>query len=190
MELTRSTSPAAIGLLFVLLTSGNAEPAPYTFTPIANDIRQPGFSQTIVPPAINSAGTVAFTIDVAGPVGGGIFSGNGGLLTTIVTKDPLFPSGRPSINNAGAVAFRSAAGVQGVFSGSGGPITTIAGTSVPLMPGGFGGFPSINDAGAVTFFASLSTGGLRCLRRKRRTDHYDCRYQRPLQQFLWCPFHD
>src|ERR1043166_2656738 len=143
MQLTRRIWPAAIGLLFILLTSESATPAPYTFTPIANDIRQPDFSQTIVPPAINSAGTVAFTIDVAGPVGGGIFSGNGGPLTTIVTKTPLFPSGRPSINNAGAVAFRSGAGVQGVFAGSGGPITTIADTSGPFRPDGFGGFPSI-----------------------------------------------
>jgi hypothetical protein len=146
-----------MSLLLGLPAGACAGPISYTFTPIAGDIRRPGFAQTIDPPAINNAGTVAFTVDVAGPVGSGVFTGNGGPLTTIVTSGLVFPAGRPSINNTGVVAFVSVAGVQGEFVGSGGPITTIANTGGPFS--GFGGFPSINGAGAVTFFANLKTGG-------------------------------
>jgi hypothetical protein len=158
MQPTSTQWRAAIVLLLSLARRGSAEPITYTFMAIADNIRRPGFSQTIDAPALNDLGTVAFTIDVAGPVGGGIFTGNGGPLTTIVTTVPLFPSGHPSLNDAGTVAFRDAAG-QGVFAGSGGPITTIADTSGPFRPAGFGGFPSINKAGTVTFFASPKAGG-------------------------------
>jgi len=60
-------------LILVLAQRGSADPITYTFTAIANDIRQPGFSQTIDAPALNNLGVVAFPIDVGGPVGGGIF---------------------------------------------------------------------------------------------------------------------
>lgn len=157
MPPTRGLSAAAFVLLLNLVRCASAESISYTYTAIADDIRQTGFAQTISYPVLNDSGTVAFTIEVGGPVGGGIFTGNGGPLTTIVTGGTLFPSGHPSINNAGVVAFRDGIG-QGVFSGSGGPITTIAKSSGPSGPSGFGGVPSINDAGTVTFFGSFDLG--------------------------------
>ena len=159
MKSIRSIWLAVIGLLFAVPAAESAQRIIYDFTSIADDIRQPGQAQTLVPPAINDAGTVAFTIDVGGPVGSGIFSGSGGPLTTIVVDGAFHPSGRPSINDAGLVAFNSAVAPEGVFTGSGGPITTIADTSGLFRPGGFGGFPSVNDSGAVTFFSSFRTGG-------------------------------
>jgi len=146
------------GLLFSLPVNGRAEPIPYVFTRIG-DIPSGGFTNFISAPAINNAGTVAFTINPGGAAGSGVFAGNGGPLTTIVTgslssSSPVGFTGVVSINNSGTVAFAAAAGAQGIYTGSGGPLTTIH--------SGYGGDPSINNAGTVAFFGPgsvLSSNG-------------------------------
>jgi hypothetical protein len=71
MPRTRRLWPALLTVLLLSLERhGSAEPITYTFTAIAPDIRQSGFSQTISAPALNNLGMVAFTIDLAGAVGG------------------------------------------------------------------------------------------------------------------------
>ena len=70
---------------------------------------------------------------------------------------------RPSINNAGTVAFSALLNtddINGVFVGNGGAITTIADSSGPYaLSRGGGWFPSINNSGIVTFSTFLDAGG-------------------------------
>jgi len=156
MQISRVRWATVAGLLFSLPVNGRAEPIPYVFTGIG-DIPSGG---TISAPAINNAGTVAFTISPDGAAGSGVFAGNGGPLTTIVTgslssSSPAGFTGVVSINNSGTVAFAAAAGAQGIYTGSGGPLTTI-------HSGYSGGDPSINNAGTVAFFGPgsvLSSNG-------------------------------
>ena len=66
----------------------------------------------------------------------GVFTGNGGPITTIADTG-TFPGGgfqTPSMNSSGTVAFSADSIVNGagIFTGSGGPLTTIADTSGPL----------------------------------------------------------
>lgn len=115
-------------------------------------------------PSINDRGTVAFTAvrrTIEANVFVGIFTGNGGPLTTIVdASGPYNSFGPPSLNNAGKVAFNGQQrGVgNGIFTGTGNgnPITTIANTS-----GSFVNFNSlsINDSEQVAFEASLKNTG-------------------------------
>jgi hypothetical protein len=113
--------------------------------------------------SINNRGTVAFVATNPISAGSGLFTGNGGPLTTIVATNlsPFFQIGGISLNDRGTVAFEGffsqAGGIGiGIFTGNGGPITTIADTSGP-----FSNFfsPSINNAGEVAFQASLNAGG-------------------------------
>ncbi len=125
-------------------------------------------------PSINAAGTVAFQAGLREPGmpprDGGIFTGSGGPLTTII--DPIDPTDPtmtgifaccPSINDEGTVAFFGIPfpGFRGIFTVSGGAVTTIADTSAVFSGLGAGVFskPSINAGGTVAFLAFLRTGG-------------------------------
>ena len=139
-------------LLAAIITKAEAG---YTFTFVADTT---GPFSDFSPVSLNGSGTVAFAARFDGS-GAGVFTGNGGALTTITTAaTPPFgnPFNPPSINQAGTVAFSAG---DRVLAGNGGPLITIADTAGP-----FKGFPSgytasINTAGTVGFFAFLDSGG-------------------------------
>ena len=110
--------------------------------------------------SINSAGAVAFwaALDDGSQ---GIYTAAGGSLNVIAmasSSGPVFRSfdtvafgGRPSINDAGTVAFWAVihnTGGSGIFTGNGGPTTEIIRNG-----GGFTNFgnPTNNDGGSVAF---------------------------------------
>jgi hypothetical protein len=134
---------------------GDVAAIPYTFTKIA-DLE--AFATFDAAPSVNNSGTVAFSGHVQG-VGPGIFSGNGGPITTIADTSGKFGGFffEPAINDNGTVAFHATldTGVEGIFTGTGGPSTSIADTTGPFF---FVGRPSINNAGTVAFRDSLNTG--------------------------------
>jgi uncharacterized membrane protein len=112
-------------------------------------------------------GTVAFVGDYTGGGGRGIFTGSGGVLTTIAKSgDPAPPGGTftsfdHSAVDSGTVAFRGDynAGV-GIFMGSGGALTTIAKSGDPAPPGGtFSGLTSAEIDGGTVAFLGLYAGG-------------------------------
>lgn len=102
-------------------------------------------------PGINDEGTVVFKANLD-TGGSGIFTGSGGLLTTIADTSGPFSSfgASPAINNEGTVVFNTIldAGGSGIFTSSGGALTTVAqisGTSTLVAP-------AINEQGKVAFF--------------------------------------
>lgn len=112
---------------------------------------------------INDSGTVGFTAGLNSG-GEGIYTGNGGALTTITDRGAgfnLLSSG--GINNSGEVSFTgfpTTGDDIGVYKGSGGSLTTIA-TYNDQAPGAFdsfGSLPDINDSGTVVFDANGATG--------------------------------
>ena len=103
-------------------------------------------------PAINTAGTVAFTFNPGGNEKQKILVGNGGPLMTIVDGNGEFihPSAS-SINTAGTVSFSASRNPPpgGIFTiTSGGVATRIGG----------GGYSAINDSGTVAYNRSLFPG--------------------------------
>jgi hypothetical protein len=89
----------------------------------------------------------------------GVFTGDGGPLTTIVTSlSPAFFTS-PSINDAGTVAFEVVdfPGFSGIFTGSGWPLTPIVDSTGPFFSFSSLGV-AINDAGTVAFSALLWGG--------------------------------
>jgi len=113
--------------------------------------------------SINDSGRVAFAIggNCQGGGGKGIATGGGGAIDVVADNctEPLFTDAiRPSINNAGAVAFMAdtdgTGGYDTVLRVSGGTRVTIAGPGTPTPSVGTltGAFePSINNNGVVTF---------------------------------------
>jgi hypothetical protein len=108
--------------------------------------------------SINAAGTVAFE-SVRNDLGlsSGVFSGNGGPLTTVVsTSRTGFSSfGNVAINDAGKIVFVGslANGVQGIFTGPGTPVDIVDTSTHPEF-GSFGD-PVINNAGTIADVAFL-----------------------------------
>ena len=137
------------------IRSGNGGP----LTLIA-DSSGPLFLTNSTPLHMNDSGTVAFAALLDGS-GVGLFTGNGGSLTTVVTGAAGFTGfNDPSINNNGTLAFSSQRtdGVRGIFTTSGGPVTTVADSSGPFNDL-FGRDAIINDQGVVIFGAGLDAGG-------------------------------
>jgi len=121
---------AYVALLVFLLLGPNAWSTGYTFTNIADTttVGPYGVFSTFGSPAVNGS-KVAF----AG--GGGIFTGNGGPLKTIVKFGDFGPAGPFGIVSDPAIsgdmvaffgAFGDSLQTSGIFMGSGGPITTVA----------------------------------------------------------------
>jgi hypothetical protein len=140
--------------------------AEYTFTRVAISNATGGLGLSV--PSINDSGTVAF-VNTASP-GFGLYTGNGGPLTTITTGAHFgfyfagSSSIYPSLNNAGRTVFYSAPPVlsgnpDGILAGSGGPLTTIVTEPGPMGSGGFNQMPSIADDGTVVFTVT-HVGGL------------------------------
>lgn len=136
-------------------------------------------------PSINNAGTVAFKAfgSQTGARTSGVYTGNGGAITTIADTNELFTdfygtlmvnnlsygNASVSINDNGMVAFHASLNVRhvsGIFMGNGSTITAIATTNGPFS--GFGVEDgrssdqyslSINNNGSVAFIARLDAGG-------------------------------
>jgi hypothetical protein len=123
----------------------------YLFKKIADMSGPLSFFQPEV--AINDKGTVAFSANLdAG--GSGVFTGDGGVATTIADASGAYASFVPprlDINNSGVVAFTANldAGGTGVYTSAGGATTTIATIGVGSFSGV--GLPAINDSGVVSF---------------------------------------
>src|SRR5439155_105611 len=108
--------------------------------------------------SINDAGLVAFraALDAGGQ---GVYVGNGGPLSTIVSASDGTGFGpHVSINNSGLVAFgKGAATTQGAYVSDGSTTTTIADSSGPLnVPTCC---PFLSDNGTASFAASFDSGG-------------------------------
>jgi Bacterial Ig-like domain (group 3) len=104
--------------------------------------------QFAIEPALNNNGVAAFVGQ--GTSGVGLFTGNGGALTTISRNNPNVFNG---INDVGRVAFvGNSAAVQ---MGDGGPVRTVASTSTYHS---FSGEGPINGASLVAFWARLASG--------------------------------
>lgn len=114
-------------------------------------------------PAINDLGTVVFqgTSNATGRLG--VYSGNGGTVSTVVDTSGIFDNIglSPAINHSGTVAFtahRYSTGQWGVYTLNNGVLTTIADTSGPIADFQTGAV-TINDSGTVAFMAKMDSGG-------------------------------
>jgi hypothetical protein len=112
-------------------------------------------------PRINENGTVVFTAEYnSGEFG--VFTGNGGALTTIIESDSIYGAFQwPSINCAGTVAFVAFTGAGGGFSIMKGDGTTPAATVIDTSSG-LREFrlPSINCSGTIAFLARAENFGI------------------------------
>jgi hypothetical protein len=162
-------------------------PGPFTFgiftgtggptTTIAQSGSGSPFSLFGQVPAINNAGTVAFSASFSG--GQGIFTGTGGPTTPIVNSsgpfsNTFFAGNDFSINNAGEIAFQIGldAGGSGIFTGPDviNDIVIRSGDALFGSTIGYAGLPfldataldffrgGLNDAGELVFWAHLTDG--------------------------------
>lgn len=148
----------AMSLLLTESTPAKARTTLYSFTEIAAPDEL--FTSFTGAPSISDLGDIAFfaflKVNPNRFLGTrGIFTGNGGPPTTVVSDDgpPFSTFGVfPSINNSRTVAFQAGltGDADGIFIGSGGPITTIAHASLNARGG-----PSINEQGTVAFQMSF-----------------------------------
>jgi hypothetical protein len=164
-----------LGLAFLLLSlfliPATAK-ADVQFATVATSNAIGGLGLSI--PSINDEGTVVFIDTSSG--GSGIYTGNGGPLTTIATSSIFFApysSGggyawgdlpAPAINDAGVVAFyvrTDASDGQGILSGTQSGLTTIVTSPGPAgNPNALTGAPLIDDAGSVVYLIHFPTSNL------------------------------
>lgn len=111
-------------------------------------------------PSINDQGEVAFNADLK-TGGKGIFTGNGGALTTIVdtSSGPFTKFSVPSLNNNDQVAFDAglADGGSALYISKGGKLTTLADTN-GLFKDLTKSDVALNQKGQVAFLADLDNG--------------------------------
>jgi hypothetical protein len=107
-----------------------------------------GVLTSAMEPALNDHGLVAFIGQ--GVSNYGLFTGNGGALTTISLDQPSSFSGLNDVGRAGFVA--NSGSVQ---IGDGGPVRVIA---APGLYSLFGSLAAINNASIVAFEAQLASG--------------------------------
>jgi hypothetical protein len=145
------------GLLIGAISAPAIGGAPYTFINIADNTGPLGNSFSN--PAINENGTVVFGASIGGG-DTGIFTGNGGPLTTIVLGGDgnYNVSSFVGINDSDLVAVRVSENIleQGIFTGDGGPLTLVAATDE--NPFAVVDLPDINAPGQVALYGIL-TGG-------------------------------
>jgi uncharacterized protein (TIGR03437 family) len=140
-------------LLVAILATPPCTAQRYTFTNIA-DSREGGLQGFGAGIAINDEGRVVFHAS-ATHSGTGIYSGDGGPLTTVVPPMiglPIFQVN--SINSNGTVAFLTLLPTGPVIqSGDGGPLRTVAQSDGNPFTS-FQHLASINDLGAIAYLAS------------------------------------
>ncbi|MEL6854008.1 MAG: choice-of-anchor tandem repeat NxxGxxAF-containing protein [Cyanobacteria bacterium J06607_13] len=152
----RNSFIGAASLSATLLIGTSAEA--FTFTEIAstNTSEFTDFGNG----AINELGQVAFSAEVAGQTG--IFSGDGGAISQLVSPAKGFSPGELGFNSAGKVVFEQFS-TPGIFENSGGLTTPLI--TEASSPGqiGFTGqsffSPKLNESGTVVFEAvNFDTG--------------------------------
>jgi hypothetical protein len=163
--------PALLALAALAGLLPHVVAASYTFTNIVDNTTSAPFGTFDIAfgePAL-SGGIVAFRGRYFNPdtlnTEYGIFTGNGGPLTTIAKTGDLGPTGAFGNNighaaiSGGVVAFgadyRTSDGMgveSGVFKGSGGPLTTIATTDDAAPAGTYTGFGSVSIDGSTVAF--------------------------------------
>lgn len=98
------------------------------------------------------AGVVAFEAGYNANLEGGIFTGNGGPLTTINKSTDPVNGGLRSFSSGVAVLYGLSANGRGIFTGNGGPLSTIAKTGDAAPVGTFEEFHGASiDNGRVAF---------------------------------------
>jgi hypothetical protein len=118
---------------------------------------------TLSRPAINNRGDIAFEESVDGESLPGVFVTRGDGFKTIAAPDPDVIVDRPTLNDAGTVAFHRFFNFEPgeeLVKGNGGPLTVIADTNGPFASFGFFfGFqaPALNKHGDVAFYADLDS---------------------------------
>jgi hypothetical protein len=154
---------AALGLLAALAVPAQA--ATYTFTKVADSVRDDFNPESFTSASINNPGDIAFKAGRTTPDGlnsfDGIYRANAnGTLTTIV-EDPArdrfgFLGNNPSMNDLGDVSLAAnlAPGVdEAILRGNGKRLTTIATTTRRFNFFGFD--TSVNNSGEVAFKGEL-----------------------------------
>lgn len=121
-------------------------------TLIADSTAAGFFNQGVGSPSIDSAGTVAFSAAFAQRgLPGGIFTGNGSLLTTIAITSPggFASFGNVAINSSGEVVFPATLSdtSKGVFALAGGLQKIVDSNAHPEID--FLGDPVVNESGTV-----------------------------------------
>jgi hypothetical protein len=102
-----------------------------------------------------SGNTVAFS-GFYGSTGRGIFTGNGGPITTVGSSTNV---GEPALSGSTA-AYWAFFGNEGIFTGSGGPQTRIVGSGDPAPLGNFVSFNSaVSISGSTVAFQGNFSGG-------------------------------
>ncbi|MGJ3252499.1 MAG: choice-of-anchor tandem repeat NxxGxxAF-containing protein [Elainellaceae cyanobacterium] len=148
--------------LGIVLSLGNSAKA-FTFVEIANTNTSGFTSIDSITYSINDSGSVAFSADIGGQ--SGIFSGNGGIIDTIVDPSEGFVDFTfVDINTAGTTVF-TADGNNAIFTAEGGVISSVIDIPSSLGLLGFtaGGFPPfleprINESGTIAFTARNAGG--------------------------------
>jgi hypothetical protein len=150
----------------------------------APDTEGETYEGSFSPPAINSAGEVAFGDLISGgdPINSGIFIDSGGTASAVALFDEPSPApvggsytlfGYPTLNDSGDVAFMAAVSggshPQAIFLASGGTDTVLVlpGDTAPDTGGGtYTGnvadfnLPDLNDSGGVSFSSEVTGGSL------------------------------
>lgn len=167
-----SAFPVIAAFIGVVLCPQPSDADPFTFTKIidsAGAIRPYGWPN----PAINNAGRVVFLGNNAGdPSIGpfGLFAGDGGPITTIMTVPDGWSPGHPyaslqdflnqdpSIDDYGTAFFMDAGWVGWeILAGNGGPVTTLLDDTGPFESFGRYG-PQVNQHGTLVFLAQRDSG--------------------------------
>jgi hypothetical protein len=145
------------GLLVGALASPAIAGSPYTFVNIADNTGDLGNSFSN--PSINSSGTVVFAASIGGGQTG-IFTGNGGALTTIVLGGVgnYHVSSFVGINDSDLVTVRVSENIseEGIYTGDGGPLVLVAVTDE--NPYQVTELPFINAPGQVVFYGVVVGG--------------------------------
>lgn len=156
LDLHRNSLIATVSLSATLLVGISAEA--FTFTEIASTTTSDfaNFGDA----AINDLGQIAFSAEVAGQTG--IFSGDGGAVSQLVSPAEGFSPAELGFNSAGTVVFEQFS-TPGIFVNSGGITTAlITEASSPGQIGFIGQSffsPKINESGTIVFEAvNFDTG--------------------------------
>jgi hypothetical protein len=156
---------AAVALLLALAAAAQA--APYSFTNVADSVRDDFNPNSFTCSSINNGGDIAFKAGRTSADGlnsfDGIYRANADGTLTTIAEDPNrakfgFLGNNPSMNDLGDVSFAAnlAPGLEeAVLRGNGKKLTTIATTTKEFNFFGFG--TSIDNSGEVAFKAELDT---------------------------------
>src|SRR5215216_6385564 len=156
-----------VALALLLGPAATARAAPFTFTNVADSVRDDFNPNSFTCASLNNRGDVAFRAGRTSPDGlnsfDGIYRANAGGTLTTIAEDPNrtkfgFLGNNPSMNDVGEVSFAAnlAPGLEeAILRGDGKKLTTIATTTKQFNFFGFD--TSIDNSGEVAFKGELDT---------------------------------